>query len=557
MLRQISCDKFMSNGNPRAPIDFRPGLNTVIGGDAGENSIGKSTLLMIIDFVFGGKDYPASCADVIRNVGEHIIKWEFEFDGVRYHFSRSTHTPNRVSFCDEFYEEQDELSLTKYCDWLREKYALELPDLTFRGAVSRHVRVKQRGTINPKKPLKVALEETEADAIRSLLKLFEKYGKVSEYEHGLKDAKAEKSAIEGADKFHHLTKAANKTQVKAFEQRIAELEEELETLTSQNENGTLDFKSLQTEQVTRLTSRCSVLKRQRTELEKQLEAIRFDRTSGGGASRSNFEDLRRFFPDANLELIGSIEEFHNNIAGILKDEFKKSEEKLEQMIELLDSEIGDLERQISDVVQAPNLSQSIVIGYSEKHAELTRLRSSIAVYERTEQLKECAKELKAALDVKVVEESEDLQKQLNDKLEELNRIVIDDRITQAPMIEIEGASRYSFYTPNDTGDGTADKSLILFDIACLEETNLPFIAHDSSLFAQIELEAIEHILKLYLRQTSKQVFVTLDKERTYTSKTQEIMDEANVLRLDRGGNELFGWSWNQTDQATQHDEADQ
>ena len=52
MLKQISCDKFLDNGQVRPPITFKLGLNAVLGDSAKSNSIGKSTLLMIIDFCF-------------------------------------------------------------------------------------------------------------------------------------------------------------------------------------------------------------------------------------------------------------------------------------------------------------------------------------------------------------------------------------------------------------------------------------------------------------------------------------------------------------------------
>lgn len=60
MLIEIQCDKFKvggKNGETREPIHFHKGLNAIVGDDDRSNSIGKSTLLMIIDFVFGGEDY--------------------------------------------------------------------------------------------------------------------------------------------------------------------------------------------------------------------------------------------------------------------------------------------------------------------------------------------------------------------------------------------------------------------------------------------------------------------------------------------------------------------
>lgn len=51
MLVEVQCDKFIKNGQIREPIRFHTGLNAVLGDDNGSNSIGKSTFLMILDFV--------------------------------------------------------------------------------------------------------------------------------------------------------------------------------------------------------------------------------------------------------------------------------------------------------------------------------------------------------------------------------------------------------------------------------------------------------------------------------------------------------------------------
>ena len=52
MLTEIFCDKFKQKR-----ITFRNGLNVVLGDDNATNSIGKSTFLLIVDFVFGGDTY--------------------------------------------------------------------------------------------------------------------------------------------------------------------------------------------------------------------------------------------------------------------------------------------------------------------------------------------------------------------------------------------------------------------------------------------------------------------------------------------------------------------
>ena len=90
MLVSLQCDKFMSHGEVRAPLVFHAGLNAVLGDDNGSNSIGKSTFLMVLDFVFGGDDYVKKCTDVQENVKGHTIKFAFEFDSVMYYFTRNT-----------------------------------------------------------------------------------------------------------------------------------------------------------------------------------------------------------------------------------------------------------------------------------------------------------------------------------------------------------------------------------------------------------------------------------------------------------------------------------
>ena len=105
MLAEVQCDKFKKNGQIREPIIFHAGLNAVLGDDNGSNSIGKSTFLMILDFVFGGSDYVKKCVDVQDNVKGHTINFAFDFEDKKYYFSRSTIDYNKVIKCDEKYQQ--------------------------------------------------------------------------------------------------------------------------------------------------------------------------------------------------------------------------------------------------------------------------------------------------------------------------------------------------------------------------------------------------------------------------------------------------------------------
>ena len=57
MLIEMTSPVFKEKGKERPPIRFKKGLNVVLGKEDGENSIGKSSAMLAIDFVFGGNTY--------------------------------------------------------------------------------------------------------------------------------------------------------------------------------------------------------------------------------------------------------------------------------------------------------------------------------------------------------------------------------------------------------------------------------------------------------------------------------------------------------------------
>ena len=67
MLYEIYCEQFHQK-----QVIFNPGLGVILGTNTGDNSIGKSTFLLIEDYAFGGRTY-AETTDIINNVGSHDI----------------------------------------------------------------------------------------------------------------------------------------------------------------------------------------------------------------------------------------------------------------------------------------------------------------------------------------------------------------------------------------------------------------------------------------------------------------------------------------------------
>ncbi|MBR4396856.1 MAG: hypothetical protein IKS93_03270, partial [Methanobrevibacter sp.] len=150
MLVKLSCDKFRkdANGNPES-FTFKDGLNVVLGTADSKNSIGKSTLLLLIDFMFGGDDYKFHNNIAVRKIGHHLIHAYFEFEGKEYHYARGTHNPEEVYFYNDNGEVEATLSNNEYLKQLHDFYKVS-DDMTFREAVAPYLRIYQRETTNEK-----------------------------------------------------------------------------------------------------------------------------------------------------------------------------------------------------------------------------------------------------------------------------------------------------------------------------------------------------------------------------------------------------------------------
>lgn len=170
MLFEVICDDFKQKR-----IEFHAGLNTVLGDNEGSNSIGKSTFLLIIDYVFGGDDYLTKWPDVQKNIGFHTIKFAYKFNNEIYRFARDTKDAELIYECDEKYNKIKEISINSYTSFLANEYQLDLSYITFRNIVGRYIRVYGKDNYDEKRPLHVVANEQAGAPVNALLKLFGKY----------------------------------------------------------------------------------------------------------------------------------------------------------------------------------------------------------------------------------------------------------------------------------------------------------------------------------------------------------------------------------------------
>lgn len=543
MLIEIVCDKFIEHGKPREPITFHPGLNIILGSETGSNSIGKSTFLMIVDFVFGGTDYIAKLKDVQSNVGEHRICFAFKFQSGIYYFSRSSVNYKDVFVCDRDYNIKDSVPwrIDRYTSFLQKEYELNLPGLAFRNTIGRFSRIKD-AFIDEKHPIQQVQREKESSGIEALLKLVELYSDIEKKLNIVKDAENKYDAFTSALKYKYIQSVSTKTDYKKNSLTIRELAKQLDELEKQYSDSLCGMAEIQAKIISDTKKELSKFRRQYSRLSSELDVMREDQNLNSSKFKGNFDGLIHFFPNVNLKRIEDIEQFHESVTTILKGEFQKTEEQLLDALKLLKVEIDYRENYLKLLGLEANVPRVIFEKYSNIKNKINKLQEANDSYDKKKQLNDVKKSTREALDRVILDKVSMMQEKINSKMNELNDAIYDGK-RSSPILRVKDSSHYEFFTPNDLGTGSKYKGIIVFDLSMLELTKLPIIIHDSIMLKHIEDNAIEKILELYTR-TNKQVFIALDKKGSYSPKTQTIMQNSVVLQLGSDSAALFGKIWN-------------
>ena len=525
MLKKIICDIFWQK-----EIIFYKGLNAIVGDDVASNSIGKSTMLMIIDFVFGGDDYINKNHDVVDNLGHHDFRFIFNFKNKDYFFIRSTNEYKFVSICDEKFRILKSIATEEFTAWLQEKYDCQLESLSFRSIVGRYFRIYGKENLNERKPIQYFEKETAPKSILALLKLFDKYKYLKAYEEQIEKLKKDKTTLVDAAKKNFLPNISTKSLFNKNKKKIEELNVQLENLKKEIVTTSVDLESMVSKEILKL-------RREKSQLTIKLNSYqnRLLRTQNNIKNEpikigTELEQFVYYFPDFNIEQINKVEDFHKNITKILKSELVVVEKELKSKILEINIRISEIDKEIEQklsIKEAPKLAVDKVV---DLVAQIKQLNDENGYYTKKKQLEGDISQATEDLSELKEKALDEICNIVNVKMYELNKeIYVDGR--RAPTLNIHG-SKYSFNTAGDTGTGTAFANLISFDLSVLELTHLPALAHDLPLLKNIENAALENIISIYSRST-KQIFIAIDKLSSYDEKAAHIINEHKVLQLSK------------------------
>lgn len=524
MLIEIESDAF------RVPkVEFRPGLNVVIGDENAANSIGKSSFLMVIDFVFGGNSLLELNDDIVRNIGDHEYRFSFNFRGERKYFIRSTLNPTLVIICNELYVRVGELSISDYTKLLMREYAPSLGSLSFRSMVGAYSRIWPKDNVaNVHRPLHAIATQPASECIDNIIKLFGRFAEVENASAKFKLIEEQRKTWRKAEGIALIQKIGKKEYLEnqTFLNKISEEIDEIKTDLAQY---ALNLRAIVDKEVMELAQDKDLLLREKSKIMQQLARTRQNIDENKHIKSSQLEALRQFFPDINVDRLAEIEEFHSAVARLLKKELVQTERLLASNLLNIELAIAQIDAQVTDRLAGysdPTIIVDRVYRLSERRMSLKNINRN---FEQRNLLDSEFSEAKNDLGVVKLDVLAGIQNQINRKLEELVGEIYGFG-GNAPTLVL-GENSYKYDIHDDTGTGTAFANLVLFDLAILRLSSLPFLIHDLPLFKNVEHDAVSGFVVEYTKIINKQVFIALDEIEKYGSSTSDILRNRCVLEL--------------------------
>ncbi len=535
MLKEIRCPLFNHAG-----ISFHQGLNIILGADDAKNSIGKSTALMVIDFVQGGDSFIKDEAGAIRALGHHHYNFSFVFAGQPYFFSRSTAVSDVVYVCDNDYVRLTELPVEDYRRILKAHYGLASLTSSFRSIVSPFARIWKKGGLEPDQPFVSSPKEASGTAVSRLIDLFDRSADIAAEKKVIDEQKKRKKFIAGSMNEEIIPKI-NKTQYKTNTKTITENTVQIEQL-KQGFGGALNaYEALFDESLRRMQQRKNELSNFRSELQSKIK--RLQREVSGITPRlvANIALVADYFPTVDVERLEQVEGFHQKIGSIVKKELKDELAVAQLEESAFASEIMSLEQQIQTALKSKGMPDDLFKRIFDLKEITDKAADENKYFEKKAQLEEAVKISGHRLDGIYEKIFLEIEAKINLKLKAFNKVVYGPARNSSEL-RIKSSNSYNFTSLEDTGTGKSYAGLIGFDLAMLSLTRLPFVIHDSVVYKNIEVAAIKQILRILAAIKSKQIFLSFDEANKFGFRAEQLLKKFTVLKLSHN-DLLYNKDW--------------
>ena len=526
-------------------IRFHPGLNVVLGDENATNSIGKSTLLLVVDFSLGGNTLLEHNTDLVDELGHHDYIFTFEFDGELYRFRRGTLEPDLVFRVDDD-GESESMRLEAYTSFLSQAYAVQLPDISFRSLVSLFVRVWGKENLDVRRPLHVVQNQSTKACIENLIKTFGRYQEIKEIAEELSSIEGRRAALRTAIRNEIVPKIGSRKYA-ANQAQIEQLEADIEDIKANLARYATNLSEIVNREVLGLKLRRDELSELRLRLANRLARTRKNISGNRHIRSKHFASLREFVPGLNEERLVKIEEFHDQMAKLLRNELRESETRLDQEIASVDQAIAEIDSEMS-----------AALGSIREPSVLVDRVFTVATSLRDAKRENEQFELEQALQLSLATLREELSKRKAGVLDAIE-LTLNEGIRMI-VARVFGPARkspeitltetgYSYAVFEDTGTGTAYAGLIVFDLTVFQNTSLPVLVHDSLLFKNVENDSVARLVRVY-NKVPKQSFIALDEIEKYGVSTAEFLRGRAAIRLSNQ-NVLYVKDWRRSKESAE------
>lgn len=535
MLVEIVCEKFKQKR-----IIFKEGLNVILGDDNATNSIGKSSFLLVIDFVFGGNTYNTT-TDIISHVGNHTVCFCFSFNSKKYYFKRDTAEAATVHVCDNEYNITKDITTGEFQEFLKDSYNINIDDLSWRQLVGLYMRIYGKPNLKETEPLFNKGTQQSKD-VQNLLKTFDKFEECSSQFKIKEEASNKFSAFQKAQSYKIIDPIKNKTEIKQLDRKLIELQSQSDNLMSELETNTIDLTSEQLQAIADLKSQLNNIQITKSKRIVRLNKLKKDVSNIVDEFNVDKANILRFFPNIDIREIEKINTFHKQLTTILSSEIKDEIEKGIKQVQELESVEKELLEKIKDVIKTTEPQKLSLNRFVQLQNEINSLIRGKDVYNMRNRYKE-EKANATKLYEEILQDSlTEVQQLLNNEINRRNDDVFNGTV-KSPLITLRPKS-YKYSCSDDNGTGSNYKNLILFDLSVLSLTCLPTLIHDTVLFKNIAVDVLEKLILQYNSFASKQIFISFDNLSNFSKRTSEVLRDSKALELTPGGNELYGFSWN-------------
>ena len=200
-------------------------------------------------------------------------------------------------------------------------------------------------------------------------------------------------------------------------------------------------------------------------------------------------------------------------------------------------QIEKLENKISPELK--DIPQTVLEEYGKKSVRIEQIEKSLEYYELKKKLQSEKSNAEKELRMSQEEALSSISVKVNSAINQF------DEESKSLQFEFPTQKSYRLYRENDVGTGTKHLNLIIFDLAVLSITQVPFAIHDSYIFHELEDKRLNFVLSLYndfCKKYKKQIFIAIDGQDKCSENSKAIIENVKIIQLGEGKNSLFGVS---------------